>query len=88
MDYGSHLKRSGIRLNAKTKAYKKQSTFEGSKRQARGAILKALVKGPRKGDFLAQLLGLERQVQTLSQLASLTREGLIELKKGKFQLPR
>jgi A/G-specific adenine glycosylase len=87
MDYGSYLKRSGVKLNSKTKGYKKQTTFEGSKRQARGAILKALVMGPRTSTFLIDLLGIERRQQMLAQLASMTKEGLIELKSKKFQLP-
>jgi len=45
MDYGAHLKASGVRLNARSKHYTKQSKFEGSLRQVRGVILKALVKG-------------------------------------------
>ncbi len=41
MDYGSHLKRQGIRLNHKSKHYTKQSTFEGSTRQRRAKALRA-----------------------------------------------
>ncbi len=86
MDYGAHLKRSGVRINAKNKTYIKQTTFEGSRRQARGAILKALTQGPRKADFLIDVLGPDRREQLHAQLASLTKEGLIELKNRKFQL--
>ncbi len=46
MDYGSHLKGSGLRINNKSKHYVKQSKFEGSTRQKRAALLRdALVKG-------------------------------------------
>jgi len=45
MDYGSHLKRSGVRVNAQSTQYAKQSQFEGSLRQVRGAILRALTAG-------------------------------------------
>ena len=44
MDYGAHLKASGVRINARSKHYAKQSKFEGSLRQVRGAILKAFAK--------------------------------------------
>lgn len=44
MDYGAHLKRSGIKLNAKSKHYAKQSKFEGSLREVRGAILRAYLE--------------------------------------------
>jgi A/G-specific adenine glycosylase len=43
MDYGSHLKRQGVRLNAKSRHYKKQSRFEGSARQKRAAELRELL---------------------------------------------
>ncbi len=44
MDYGSHLKASGIRINNKSKHYVKQSKFEGSTRQKRAALLRAALK--------------------------------------------
>jgi A/G-specific adenine glycosylase len=88
MDYGAHLKRSGIRINAKSKTYVKQSVFRGSARQARGLILKTLVSGPCSSAQLTRLLGTERRDQLKSQLILLTKEGLIELKNKKFQLPQ
>ncbi|MDO8408131.1 MAG: A/G-specific adenine glycosylase [bacterium] len=42
MDYGAHLKRSGVKVNTKSTHYTKQTKFEGSLRQVRGAIVKAL----------------------------------------------
>lgn len=42
MDYGVHLKQNLPRINAASKHYTKQSKFEGSKRQVRGAIIKIL----------------------------------------------
>jgi A/G-specific adenine glycosylase len=42
MDYGAYLKQSGIKLNAKSKNYSKQSKFAGSLREARGTILRVL----------------------------------------------
>lgn len=43
MDYGSHLKKQGVKLNTKSKHYQKQSKFEGSARQRRAAKLRALL---------------------------------------------
>lgn len=43
MDYGSYLKRSGVRLNTRSKHYAKQTKFEGSARQKRAAKLRALL---------------------------------------------
>lgn len=40
MDYGSFLKKQGIRNISQSKHYKKQSRFEGSSRQIRGKILR------------------------------------------------
>jgi len=46
MDYGAHLKRSGVRNNHRSAHYTKQSKFEGSLRQVRGVILRVLHEGP------------------------------------------
>jgi A/G-specific adenine glycosylase len=88
MDYGSFLKRSGVRLNARAKGYKKQKAFAGSDREARGAILKALVMGPKPATLLVDLFGSKRRGQMRSALAMLTKEGMIRLSRGKFRLPR
>jgi A/G-specific adenine glycosylase len=45
MDYGTYLKRSGVRVNARSAGYVKQAKFEGSVRQVRGAILAAVTSG-------------------------------------------
>jgi A/G-specific adenine glycosylase len=42
MDYGAALKRSVENPNRRSKHYARQSRFEGSPRQARGAIVRAL----------------------------------------------
>lgn len=43
MDYGSYLKKQGVRLNNKSKHYAKQSKFEGSTRQRRARELRRLL---------------------------------------------
>jgi len=86
MDYGAFLKRSGIRINAKSKNYVKQSTFSGSAREVRGAVLRALSKEAKTEDFLTSLLGLERSEQVAAQLQKLLKEGLIEKKRTTYQL--
>jgi len=87
MDYGSFLKRSGIKLNTTKKGYTKQSTFEGSDRQARGAILRSLIGAPRTRPALSCILGTERKEQVLIQLDKLVAEGLIEKKGNQYALP-
>jgi len=87
MDYGAALKRAGVKTNARVKGYAKQAKFDGSFRQARGAVLRSLAVGPMPSKKLTMLLGREREEQMKGALASLTKEGLIVLKKGKFGLP-
>ncbi len=87
MDYGSYLKRTGVRTNHRVKGYAKQAAFDGSFRQARGAILRALAKGSRPSAFLTMLLGREREEQMKGALASLMKDGLIELSRGRWRLP-
>ncbi len=88
MDYGSYLKRNGVRINAKSKTYTKQSKFVGSDREARGAILKELAKSSQVKLRLIGLLGDDRTVQMETQLDKLMSESLIQ-KRGKlFSLPR
>lgn len=72
MDYGAHLKASGVRLNTRSKHYTKQSRFEGSLRQVRGAILKAMTRGVSIDEVQKQY-----QRQFASAFRSLQKEGLI-----------
>lgn len=88
MDYGAHLKRSGVRINARKKGYRKQTTFKGSNREVRGAILRALLGEPRTLRFLVALFGKEREPQVLGQVTRLYEEGLIEKDGSRYILPR
>ena len=88
MDYGAYLKRSGVKLNAKSKHYTKQSKFAGSNRQARGAILKELAKGPVPKARLLGLFGDDRRDQLAGALSALLSEQLIQKRGRVFTLPR
>lgn len=77
MDYGAHLKRSGVRINAKKQGYTKQKSFTGSAREARGAILRTLADGPKNRSALLALLGPDRREQMAQALAALAAEGLV-----------
>ncbi len=70
-DYGSYLKRNGIKINSRTRVYTKQSKFKGSLREVRGAILKAAHMGqdPESLPFSKRRIG--------AALVSLKRDGLI-----------
>lgn len=86
MDYGAHLKRSGIRLNSKRPEYRKQASFSGSNRQARGAILHALAAQPATVARLSALLGDNRKEQLRDQLKKLQNERLVSRAGKIYQL--
>ncbi len=87
MDYGAHLKSKGIRINNKARHYKKQSAFEGSNRQVRGAIVRALATGKKTKLFLTKLIDENRKEQVAGQIIALLEEGLITRIEKSFALP-
>ena len=87
MDYGAHLKRSGVRINAKAKGYAQQSAFKGSGREVRGAVLRRLSEGPVVRRTLNALFNAGRQDQMEEQVQKLLREGLIVRVGMRFALP-
>ncbi|MFZ1075761.1 MAG: A/G-specific adenine glycosylase [Minisyncoccia bacterium] len=86
MDYGAHLKRSGISHNAKSDTYARQSKFAGSNREARGAILRELAKGDATRARLINALGISRQPQAVAALDALLSEGLVRKARGRYSL--
>lgn len=87
MDYGAHLKRSGVRVNFRSKSYLKQSRFAGSDREARGAILAALAEKPHTASRLVLLLGSDRAPQLSRALAALLAEGMVVRQRRSYALP-
>lgn len=77
MDYGAHLKRSGVRLNARSAAYVKQSPFRGSSREVRGALLSLLAekREVHTRTLLSHVRASPERVR--DALHSLVREGLV-----------
>ncbi|OGG48846.1 hypothetical protein A2678_00500 [Candidatus Kaiserbacteria bacterium RIFCSPHIGHO2_01_FULL_53_31] len=86
MDYGAYLKRSGIKLNTKSKHYAKQSAFAGSSREARGAILRVLSTKESTAVHLTNLLGPDRCMQTNGALEDLVSENLVKIRRGVYSL--
>lgn len=86
MDYGTYLKRSGIRINNRAKGYTKQSTFKGSLREVRGAILRVLLKEEKTKSALLTLLGTDRKEQLETALAALIQEGVVAKAGVRFSL--
>jgi A/G-specific adenine glycosylase len=77
MDYGTHLKRTLPNPSRRSRHHTRQSRFEGSDRQARGALLRALVRaGIVSGDLLAEEAGIDTS-RAEGLLADLEREGFI-----------
>ena len=59
MDYGAMLKKQGPNPNRKSAHYSRQTAFEGSDRQARGAILRHLLNNGTMEEYeLITLLGI------------------------------
>lgn len=93
MDLGASLKRSNPRLTGKSRAYVRQSRFEGSVRQVRGAIVREMVRGeggPRTIDRLFYAAGkdigeLER-VQFERALMSLVKDEFVFVAGGEVIL--
>ncbi len=81
MDYGSHLKTTQGNASRRSKHYAKQSTFVGSKRQIRGAVIRALSSGAHTIEDLG--LSDERLPTVLSELVA---EGLIRQKANLYHL--
>jgi A/G-specific adenine glycosylase len=74
MDYGAHLKQSVGNLNKLSKHYTLQPRFEGSKRQIRGQIIRALAVSSQTENGLNRLSNDPRLPDVL---ADLQREGLV-----------
>lgn len=86
MDYGSHLKKILPNPSRKSKTYSKQSKFEGSPRQVRGAIIRALTLQSHlnKAELKSKITGnLQHFDQALEQLVT---EGMVEQTNNQFHL--
>jgi A/G-specific adenine glycosylase len=87
MDYGAALKKRYGNPNIKSALYQRQDRFEGSNRQIRGAIIKALVRAERlsERDLLGNALFTADAVRR--NLEQLRKEGLIAKKGDYFFIP-
>jgi A/G-specific adenine glycosylase len=87
MDYGARLKEAVGNLSKRSKHYTKQSTFKGSDRQIRGAILRELTKGPLTEIKLRNALNDVEKERIKLQLGALYGEGMVVKKERTFRLP-
>lgn len=83
MDYGTHLKQTVGNASKVSSAYTKQTKFEGSKRQVRGKVLRALAMDGCTKKQLAALIVDERLDAVLTELID---EGFIDCKGLLYQL--
>jgi A/G-specific adenine glycosylase len=87
MDYGAALKKRYGNPNIKSALYQRQGRFEGSNRQIRGTIIKALVRDESisERDLLANAQFTAEAVR--QYLEQLQKEGIIAKKDGYFFIP-
>ncbi len=85
MDYGTHLAGQVENPNRRSRHYSKQSRFEGSRRQIRGAVVRLLISSSQtKRQLLIQTKCPEAELTSV--LTDMEREGLIEEKVRCWQL--
>jgi A/G-specific adenine glycosylase len=83
MDYGSYLKKTIGNANVRAKSYQKQSTFKGSDRQLRGAILRELAGGKKTRLDLHRTLRAFEDLRVDAKLDALMSEGMV-VKSGRW----
>ena len=84
MDYGAALARQVPNPNRRSRSYTRQSRFEGSDRQLRGVILRALISGKSlSGSRIAAAAGVDGE-RVLRLLGDLEREGFVRGARGRF----
>lgn len=84
MDYGTHLKETIGNHSRRSAVYAKQSRFEGSNRQVRGRILRALHAGELSEEALLETLADQRAAIIIADMLA---EGLIERHNTTYHLP-
>jgi A/G-specific adenine glycosylase len=69
----------------KSRHYVRQSNFKGSRRELRGALVRALVSGPKRLAFLVEATKREED-EVIRCLDALEEEGMIELLGGIYSI--
>ncbi|HMU11772.1 MAG TPA: hypothetical protein PKA97_00395 [Candidatus Nanoperiomorbaceae bacterium] len=86
MDYGAWLKGQGVRNSAQSRQYKKQSSLQGSVRELRGEMIRALLSS------MLSMIEFEKQFSNDSRyraaLDGLLRDGLVERNENCIRLTR
>lgn len=88
MDYGAELKRKTVNPNRQSRQYSRQSKFEGSLRQARGAIVRYLSStGEASIEAIADCEGISRE-RIRDAMTSLARDGMVAERDELYTIPR
>jgi A/G-specific adenine glycosylase len=86
MDYGSHLKRIEGNASRRSAHHTKQSRFQGSDRQVRGAILRALALKTHNLDSLVKETK-HTKTRLMAQVGQLLKENMIVKSRRGYALP-
>jgi A/G-specific adenine glycosylase len=87
MDYGTHLKRTLPNPSRRSSHHVKQSRFEGSRRQARARLLRAVLAEPgRAADAYGEAVGLLAS-DAHDLLEELGREGFVTCAEERWSVP-
>ena len=94
LDYGAQLKRSVPNPSRRSAHHTRQSAFEGSRRQKRSALLRAVMDAPggTSEEYVSVVAGLlgdgggEAAELTAELLAELAREGFLAEDAGRFRI--
>lgn len=86
MDYGATLKKKIVNPNRNSRHYTKQSRFEGSLRQARGAVIRYIgTNGEARLDRIAEAEGIElERIETAA--LELVGEGMVAESDGIYRI--
>lgn len=87
MDYGAYLKKEHGNPNSRSQSYAKQSTFAGSDRQIRGAILRSVSDTALTRRSLHTQLSAFDPLRIDAQLERLLAEGMVVKVGQRFLLP-
>ena len=85
MDYGATIKKTCGNISKISSSYRKQTPFEGSRRQIRAEILKVLVTGDYPLDDIAVLTDRSKEHVVIA-LKSLMKDGTVHKYDNKYRL--
>lgn len=87
MDYGAHIKKTYPNPSRRSKHHARQSKFEGSLRQIRGALVRKLIDEPITQAALLKI-NVADSYRTEQALKSLERDGIVTRSSNKWTLAK